>query len=246
MTTPSTPKYPPDSPRSSSPLLPSHLSKSSSPPPPAPPPAHSAYHLQSDTDTDYDDDKEIDTTIAFLEQRRSLASPFSSAANSPQGTPRLSSVAKGISRGVSQRNFSRRALLLALLGTAIAAAVVTGARRTEGGEGWIRKVGGLKQASSRWKDKAVDGFTRLVYSSAELGDPMYEGPWETLDTSQVRASSSLPFPFSTADPFEQILKFPGPAETMREQLMDGVRYVTAMSYGGHGTLLRPRLSECAC
>ncbi|GAA5874076.1 hypothetical protein JCM8547_004821 [Rhodosporidiobolus lusitaniae] len=189
-------------------LLPSTVNPTPSSSPQLPSTAsHPPAHSTYDIDTD--DDNEIEQTLAFLEKH-----------GGGERRPSLGNLAKVAARGVNQRNLGRRALLLALVGAFVLVGVIAGARGAgmEGAEGWRGRAAGLRKTGEEWKDKVVGGVRALVWNGAGLDNPDYAGPYEGLDTMKV-------------------VKNPGPADTLREQLKEGVRYVTALAYGGHANQL---------
>ncbi|GAA6010954.1 hypothetical protein JCM10207_004011 [Rhodosporidiobolus poonsookiae] len=216
----------PPSPPSSynSPLPTDHLLPLSSGTTPAasPRPDHASYDI-SPPASDHDglNDKELDQAIALLEARRKSSSLLpggggqkSSAAGA--GGASLGAWATGFSRKLSQRTLSRRALvavmLLAVLGVSLVAHRANSDALAE--QSWTGRYGELRAAGGRWKDKAMHwaskGMIWTANGAAEDDDLVYE----ELDVLKV-------------------LNFDTPQETLRSQLKTGVRYVTAMAYGGH-------------
>ncbi|BGP10632.1 hypothetical protein JCM10049v2_006524 [Rhodotorula toruloides] len=203
------------SPSSTSHLLPFHSRLASpdlaSAPSSLSPSPHASYDVSPDpnasTGADLDDDKEIERTIAYLEA----------------STTERSSGPSGLAlflRRLSVRNLSRRAVLVALVGVAALLTLAGAARTDEAGEriGWnsvgrAREVlGGLARTPSGLKSAVYDRWSALKWS--RLGAAEEDMLFDELDLSQL-------------------LNYDGPAATLKEQLKDGIRYVTASAYGGH-------------
>ncbi|GAA5895783.1 hypothetical protein JCM6882_001380 [Rhodosporidiobolus microsporus] len=229
MARPQTPPSAFNSPQPTDPFLSHHPS-----PAPSPRPPHSAINLTPNPNDyhdsssgsggdDYDDDKEIDRTLAYLEQRRShsgllpgsgggAGSSSSNGVKGPAGAPvgGLSGWLNALSRRLASRSLSRRALLALVVGGAVLVSLYAGAVRREDLE-WR----GLRRTGGRWKDRAVRGWKTMVWSQVGLeNEDEVTGPFEALDVLKV-------------------LNYNESRPTMKEQLKPGVRYVTAMAYGGH-------------
>ncbi|GAA6032966.1 hypothetical protein JCM8097_000073 [Rhodosporidiobolus ruineniae] len=198
----------------------------------SPRPPHSAYNLTPDpnsypdsptgTDTDHDLDSQLDSALAFLEKRSSSSTPSSlprpSHAPSSSSSASPAALAHALSRRFSQRNFSRRALLVLALAAVLVVSLAASAVHTaDVGEiaAWKGRVGLLRQTGGKWKDRAVEGVKSLYWSANGLGEAdEVTGPYEPLNVTKV-------------------INFAEPQGTLQEQLKEGVRYVTAMAYGGH-------------
>ncbi|GAA5989000.1 hypothetical protein JCM11641_001110 [Rhodosporidiobolus odoratus] len=224
MTRPPSPSSIYPSPQPYHPLLPTHSPSSSSLASPA--------FINTPSALDYPDNpkdldsKELDATIALFECSSSssaTASSTSASLGSRRNTP--SSYAHLVSRRISQRGIPRRALLALVVGCAFVLSVIAHAQREavqDGQDGWKGRVGQLRKAGGRWRDQAAEGLRGVwsqagaAWENAEVGED--QGPWEELDALKV-------------------LNYDHAAETLREQLKPGVRYVTAMAYGGHANQL---------
>ncbi|BGP00644.1 hypothetical protein NBRC10513v2_006443 [Rhodotorula toruloides] len=175
------------------------------------PSPHASYDVSPDpnalTGTDYDDEKEIERTIAYLEASTTARS------SGPSGLALFL-------RRLSVRNLSRKAVLAALVGVAALLALAGAAHGDEAGEriGWnsvgrAKEVfGGLAKTPSGIKSAVYDRWSALKWS--RLGAAEEDMLFDELDLSQL-------------------LNYDAPAPTLREQLKDGIRYVTASAYGGH-------------
>ncbi|GAA5821649.1 hypothetical protein JCM11251_000952 [Rhodosporidiobolus azoricus] len=213
MTRPSTPPSSYNSPQVTDPFLSHHGS---------PRPPHSAIDLTpnpndyQDDSSETDDEKEIDRTLAYLEQRRSNAGLLPGSGGAKTAPARegagvgLSGMLNAASLRLAHRSLSRRALLALVLASALLVSLYAAAVGREDLE-WnhLQKTGG------RWKDRAVQGWKTMVWSQVGLeNEDEVVGPFEALDRLKV-------------------LNYNESRPTMKEQLKPGVRYVTAMAYGGH-------------
>ncbi|GAA5929026.1 hypothetical protein JCM1841_005613 [Sporobolomyces salmonicolor] len=169
-----------------------------SPYPPSPASPHVSYEVSSGIELD---DKEMDDTVAFLEARRATDGAAAQATG-------CSSWANALSRKLSQRHFSRRAVLLAML----AAVAIVSLASVDSEVGADIAQPGLRGglARARGKLSSAIGMGRLMWQADNDGPEEY-------------------------DEFDilQILNYDTPQETLQMQLKDGVRYATALAYGGH-------------
>ncbi|BGP19271.1 hypothetical protein JCM10213_008211 [Rhodosporidiobolus nylandii] len=181
-----------------------------------------------DDDDEALDEKEIDRAIALLERRErdggagmGASGAAAGAAGARRGTATVTTYAHAVSRKFAQRNFSRRALLAAIVVCTLLVSLLATVQDISDGQeaGWRGRVQG---AATKARERVASGV-RVVWSQTALAhmlqeDGENEGPWEPLDVLKV-------------------LNFDTPRETLREQLKPGVRYVTAMAYGGHANQL---------
>ena len=134
-----------------------------------------------------------------------------------------------MSRKIAQRNLGRRAVLGGLLSLV---AVVTILSAAAGSTGELEE-------SQGWYIKAREAFHQgFGLTGNAKGD---KEEMRELDLLKV-SSQSLSLLICAGGPLSwersrlQVINFETPQETLASQLKDGVRYATAMSYGGHGTL----------
>ncbi|GAA5887934.1 hypothetical protein JCM5296_001501 [Sporobolomyces johnsonii] len=180
-------------------------SSPASPYPPSPASPHTPYDMATGLPTPSElDDKEMDDTVAFLEARRAT-DPAAAQAT------RRSSWANALSRKLSQRNVSRRAVFFAMLAAVgIVSLASTADSNSEVGADNARPglMGGLARARGK--------LSSAIGMGSSMWRAEYDGP-EQYDEFDIL----------------QILNYDTPQETLAMQLKDGVRYATAMAYGGH-------------
>ncbi|GAA6058009.1 hypothetical protein JCM3770_006644 [Rhodotorula araucariae] len=183
------------------PLLSSHSSQSSG----RTTREHSLYDVTPDPDA-YDDDKEIDLALAYLQNRSSTAQSSASAPGAPSSASPATLAAKW---HAITRRLTRRGLLAALVALAVVVSVSSAAA---GGSADGEALDRLRIARERVRQSVAGSWAALKWSRLQAGD---EGDLvEELDVLSV-------LNYNTSRP------------TLREQLKPGMRYVTAMAYGGH-------------
>lgn len=181
------------------------------PPSATSPASSSALYLEKD---DYElDSPQVggDESTSFLPSRSRHHTPSPSSASTPNHSRTASLVTppggwwNALSRRLAQRNFTRRALLFAMLGlvalvTLVSAAMTDSGPALDGDEAWYS---GLRTTlGQQWNH----------FGSRE-GDanPAYLNHLNLL----------------------KVLNHDTPQQTLASQMKDGVRYATSMSYGGH-------------
>ncbi|BGP42713.1 hypothetical protein JCM10449v2_006725 [Rhodotorula kratochvilovae] len=169
---------------------------------------HSLYAITTNP-ADYDDDNEIDLALAYLE-KRSPSSSTPSSSSPPAGASSSASPAS-LAAHVSAltRRLTRRGLLAALVALAVLLSIVSAA---SGGSADGEALDRLRSAKERVQDSVAGRWAALKWSRLQAGDEA--DLVEELDVLAV-------LNYNTSRP------------TLKEQLKPGVRYVTAMAYGGH-------------
>ncbi|GAA6002968.1 O-fucosyltransferase family protein [Rhodotorula paludigena] len=187
---------------------------------------HAAYDLSPDPNdfrtpsspssssagSDFDEKDEIARAVALLNGSASSSrSASSSAGSAGWPTPSAGGASKApLSAWLAglARRVTRRTLLAALLAAVFLASIGSAVRSAQDAEGEAVGAGGWKGAVyTRWNALR---YSRIAWEHEPVHKPLN---------------------------LSKILNYDEPRATLREQLKPGLRYVTAMAYGGHANQL---------